>query len=139
MFKVGDKIKCINAEGSSYILEQDKVYIVLSTMRHYVKVYGSSDSWDPTRFVLASWVPQPGELIEVRDSEDYPWLKREFVAFDTKRGNNIIIRSAVCRDRFWSYHDYRQTVPTHTLTLDGKTIEVSEECYQSIQALLDDA
>ena len=66
MFKVGDKVVCVNAADSGDSLVSGKTYTIGDVQEDYVFLEGNEYSWMSSRFVLHVEVDY---LVEIRQSE----------------------------------------------------------------------
>ncbi len=66
MFKVGDKVICVNAADSGESLEFGKIYTIDTVQEDHVFLEGNGYSWMSSRFALHVEVDY---LVEIRQSE----------------------------------------------------------------------
>ena len=77
------------------------------------------------------WLPKFGEEVEFTNNKD-KWYKRKFGQYipQFKFNYNYIDMNTNC----WKY--CRQIKQTKTITIDGKDIEISNECFESLKEQL---
>ncbi len=126
MFKVGDDV--MHRETKS-------MYKVEKVFGDRIAVEGYGNDFPSFAFEL-TWQPQNGEMIEVLKSNDTEWAQRKFFSMN---GNCPVcyFEGSTTNYKMWE-NGYRQIPTTHTITLDGKTAEISAESMEALKKLIAD-
>ena len=137
-FKIGDKVKIIkNTSGHGFaigdIVTITETHSDYDGTPHYKVTASNTNSWycwDDE--IELAWTPQNGEMIEV-SIKAKNWVKRLFIGKD---GDNFVCKMPHTALICTSWPQVRQIKPTHTITVDGKAINISEESFQALKKSL---